>query len=323
MIKKIYEDIYMIEVELPNNPLKALNSYVIKDKDRSLVIDTGFNREECSKAFLNGLNKLEINIKDADLYITHLHADHSGLAELFVDAGSNIYISKTDGIILNKLAEGYFEKRLQVLKILYDLEEYNVKLEENPGYKYSIKKAIDFNYMEEGDILKVGKYSLQTILTPGHTPGHMCLYESQHKLFFGGDHILDKITPNIGFWGFKEDMLGLYFKSLDKIYDYDIDYLFTSHRNIVRKHKKRIKELLIHHEERLKEILEILKEGQLTVSQVAKRMDWNIRARGWEDFPSPQKWFASEEAMSHLEHLYNQKKIIKKFKDGKLYYELK
>jgi len=40
----------MIEVVLPNNPLKALNSYVIKGNEKSLIIDTGFNREECIDA---------------------------------------------------------------------------------------------------------------------------------------------------------------------------------------------------------------------------------------------------------------------------------
>jgi hypothetical protein len=31
---------------------------------------------------------------------------------------------------------------------------------------------------------------------PGHSPGHIGLYERKHRLFFCGDHILDRITPN-------------------------------------------------------------------------------------------------------------------------------
>ena len=32
-------------------------------------------------------------------------------------------------------------------------------------------------------------------------------------------------------------------------------------------------------------------------------MTWRIRARNWEEFPTPQKWFAVSEALAHLDHL--------------------
>ena len=41
LVSKLYEDIYNIEVVLPNNPLKAINVYVVKGEDKSLIIDTG------------------------------------------------------------------------------------------------------------------------------------------------------------------------------------------------------------------------------------------------------------------------------------------
>ena len=52
MTEQIYKnpDIYKIYVPLPNNPLKNLNCYVIKTKDKNLIIDTGFNIEECYNA---------------------------------------------------------------------------------------------------------------------------------------------------------------------------------------------------------------------------------------------------------------------------------
>lgn len=47
MIEKILPNLYKIEIPLPRNPLKALNCYVFKDKERNLIVDTGFDREEC------------------------------------------------------------------------------------------------------------------------------------------------------------------------------------------------------------------------------------------------------------------------------------
>ncbi len=125
------------------------------------------------------------------------------------------------------------------------------------------------------------------------------------------------------FGGFEEDILAVYFNSLKKIYDYNIDYLFSSHRNIIRDHKGRIDELLAHHQERLKEIQGIIENDYITVRDVASKMHWDIRAKDWEDFPSPQKWFATGEAMSHLEHLVYIGKAEKIESKGILYYKMK
>lgn len=45
MVEEIIKDIYRIEIPLPGNPLKSINSYVIKG-DRNLIIDTRMNRRD-------------------------------------------------------------------------------------------------------------------------------------------------------------------------------------------------------------------------------------------------------------------------------------
>ena len=44
MTEELYPGIYKIEIPLPRNPLKMLNSYCIKGESRHLLIDSGFNR---------------------------------------------------------------------------------------------------------------------------------------------------------------------------------------------------------------------------------------------------------------------------------------
>ena len=79
MPEEICQNIYRIEVPLPENPLKSLNSYVIKGKDRNLVVDTGFNQKICLEAMQTGLSTLGIDLSQTDFFITHFHADHFGL----------------------------------------------------------------------------------------------------------------------------------------------------------------------------------------------------------------------------------------------------
>jgi len=52
-------------------------------------------------------------------------------------------------------------------------------------------------------------------------------------------------------------------------------------------------------------------------------MHWELRYDKWEYFPKTQKWFASAEAESHLEHLACIGDAEKTEEDEILYYELK
>ncbi|NLW41332.1 MAG: MBL fold metallo-hydrolase [Tissierellia bacterium] len=322
MVLEVYPDIYLLEIPLPNNPLRALNSYIIKSDNESLIIDTGFNMKECKDALMEGLEELNIDLNNCKLLISHLHSDHSGLAASLNQEGVKVYAGEIDGNMINDMTTEEYWKQFDDYKILFDLERDNISIDDHPGYKYCPKETVEFIPLKEGQILTIGDYQLEVIDIPGHTPGHIGLYERRHKLFFGGDHVLNRITPNISFWGFDQDILATYFESLKKVYDYPIDYLFSSHRSIVRDHRKRIEELLKHHQERLDEIREIIRDEKMTVRDVAAKMNWDLRYDNWEDFPSPQKWFASGETMSHLEHLVHIGEAEKTKENGILYYKL-
>lgn len=323
MTVEVYPNIYKHEIPLPKNPLRTVNSYLILSKDRSLIIDTGFNSQECKDSFFKGIKELDINLNKTDLLVTHLHSDHSGLAAALNKEGAKVYAGRIDGKIINEMTQDEYWQRFKEYSEIFDLDKDKISFDDHPGYKYCPKEPIEFTPLEEGNIINIGEYSFEVVDIPGHTPGHIGLYERNHKIFFGGDHILDKITPNIAFWGFDKEILSVYFNSLKKVYEYDIDYLFTAHRNIIRDHKKRVDELFDHHEKRLKEIIEIIKDGKMTVRDIAAKMHWSLRYDKWEDFPNPQKWFAAGEAMSHLEHLVSIGKAKKTIEKGILYYELK
>lgn len=117
-------------------------------------------------------------------------------------------------------------------------------------------------------------------MTPGHTPGHTCLYLKEKGILFAGDHILYDITPNIGVWEGVEDSLGDYLDSLKKIDKLPFKTAYPAHR------------------------------------EITSRMKWSIRCRAWSDFPKNQKWFAMGEALAHLDWLRKQNDVKHIFKDG-------
>ena len=52
--------------------------------------------------------------------------------------------------------------------------------------------------LDDGDALDLPGRRVRVVWTPGHTPGHICLYDADHGVLLTGDHLLPRISPNIG-----------------------------------------------------------------------------------------------------------------------------
>jgi glyoxylase-like metal-dependent hydrolase (beta-lactamase superfamily II) len=325
MIKQLLNNIFMIKVSLPGNPLKDINCYVIKGNKRNLLIDTAFNTELCYSSLKLGLNKLNINMEDTDIFLTHQHSDHTGLAASIATDMSKIYMSEIDKKGYNNLLKPEYWDLIneEFLAFGFSREELEKNPKQNPMLTYLSSEQREITSVNEGFVIDLGNYKFKCIDTPGHTPGHMCLYDEGNKILFCGDHIIFDITPNITSWIDTDNSLGTYIESLNKIKRFDIKFAFSAHREAMGNCYKRIDEIIFHHQQRLNEAYEIIKEFKdITTYDVASKMTWSIRAKSWSEFPISQKWFAVGEASAHLEYLVFEGTINKELKDGKYYYKL-
>ncbi len=302
MPEQIVPDLYRIEVPLPHNPLRAVNSYVIKGRGRDMIVDTGMNREECLLPLAAGLAALEVDLDHADLFATHLHADHYGLVPRLARPTSRVYFNRPDAAIIK--AGGRWAAQLDYARRSgFPADLLQTALQRHPGYRYTAYGDLDFQLVADGDVIVVGDYTFVAIQTPGHTPGHTCLYEPAKKILLAGDHVLEDITPNISSWLAGENPLRDYLASLDRVYDLDVTLVLPGHRRAFTDLRGRIDELRRHHEERAAEILAILREGALDAYMIASRMTWDMTYPTWQEFPVPQQWFATGEAIAHLKYL--------------------
>jgi glyoxylase-like metal-dependent hydrolase (beta-lactamase superfamily II) len=302
MIEEILPNLYRIEIPLPKNPLRALNSYAIKSSERNLIIDTGWNEEPCMNAMQAGLSKLGIDIKKTDFFITHLHADHMGLLSSLATESSTIYFNRPDA---DRFNSGFvWDEFLDYARLNgFPEDELQEVFRSHPGFKFKSEGGLPFHILKEDDTIAIGEYRFKCVATPGHTRGHMCLYEPEKKVFVSGDHILRDITPTIQLWSDEWNSLEEYLTSLDKVYRYDVELVLPGHRSIFRNCWERIEELKDHHQQRLREIVSILESGPKDAFQVASQMSWDITYDSWDMFPVSQKWFAIGEAISHLRYL--------------------
>jgi len=325
MYKRIYDnpDIYTIYIPLPDNPLENLNCYVIKTRDKNLIIDTGFNSPVCYEALMSGLNELDIDINKTEMFLTHMHSDHTGLVSSVMKEESVIYMSKTDYEYVKFMLNNYWVKNEEnSIKEGFPEDELATLWTSNPAKIYNPDKLFNITAVSDNSKFNIGPYEFTCISTPGHTPGHMCLYMEKEKILFSGDHVLFDISPNITRWPTVKNSLKDYIDSLHKIKKYEVKLALPAHRNNDMDLYHRIDELINHHELRLEEVLEIVMANPgLNAYDIAGKMKWSLKNKIWREAPSQQKWFAVGETLAHLDYLEIENKIYKELiNDIYIYY---
>ena len=306
--EKVHNGLYKLPIPLPGSPLKSVNSYIITSDSRNLIIDTGFNMPECMEALRSGIAELGLDMNKTDVLATHFHADHTGLITQIVSESSRVYMGRIDkALFVNMIANpdeywASYEKNFETEG--YPKEELDKTRLFNPARKLVSSGLVDIIDLEDGDEINYGGAQWQVILTQGHTPGHICLYDRVSKTLITGDTVLFDITPNITAWEELEDALGSFLASLDKLATLDVVTTLTGHRGNSGSFYGRIEELKKHHQSRLDDVLNIVQESPgVSGYEIASKMTWAIRAKDWSDFPPGQRWFAVGEALSHINHL--------------------
>lgn len=305
LIQEVAKNIYSFGVTLPNSPLKLINAYVVKGENRTVLFDTGFNNPQSEAELLAGLQELGIEIKNLEVVLTHLHADHTGLIHLFKHAGCKIYMSQIDGEHANGMITGKYWHQLAELLALFGLQEDQIDNNDNPGFINQPSESFAYIELVPGEKFVIGDYDFDVLNLIGHTPGHIGFFDEKSGVLISADTVLDPITPNITFWGFEYvDMLGSYVNTLKELMRLPIKVILPTHRKIIYNPNERMAELIMHHNERLQEILDVMEDDKTyTVRDISAAISWRIKADSWEVFPKQQKIFAAGETMAHLDHL--------------------
>jgi glyoxylase-like metal-dependent hydrolase (beta-lactamase superfamily II) len=326
MIYKVADNTFRIEIPLPHELLRSVNSYVFKGPGRNLIVDTGMMLDMCMEAMDIGLRELDLDLRNTDFFITHFHGDHFDLASWLARYGSTVFMSRIDAQFLEAIRESG--------SILLSHEEEFCALSGFPEatlrdafqaiarYRRGDAKLPPFEYVEDGDIMEVGDYRFRCTATPGHSEGHVCLYDENEKIFVSGDHLLGGITPTIQGRFDQANPLGDYLESLDRVYQLEVNLVLPGHGDVFRNCRGRIDELRGHHEKRASEILALLEKGRDNVFNLASRMGWSIEGALWNDFPSFQKFLAVGETISHLKYLEETGLVTKETKGIELVYSL-
>jgi glyoxylase-like metal-dependent hydrolase (beta-lactamase superfamily II) len=311
-VEQVAPEIFRIELPLPTPALKSMNAYVVRDKERSLIIDCGLNRKDCLAALEDGLKRIGVTFAQSDFFLTHCHGDHMGLVPRVATERSKIYLHaleyeflqvmvNLDPVIIYMIGHGFPQDRIQPAIARFPTSRADIES----------RARLKCDHLGDGDRLWVGSIELIVQHTPGHSPGHSCLYDPAHKLLFSGDHILGDISPGIQCISDLANTVAAYLGSLKKIRQLDLELILPGHRSLIRQPYDRIDQLLTHHQQRCEEILSLIQGQSLNAYELASRMSWDIPCADWDAVPDEQKWHATGEAIAHLRYLEEQRRVVR------------
>ncbi len=301
-----------IPVWIPIKSLGAINVYAFSNHDNTIdLVDSGTLSGRSILSLINGLRGGGLDpCKITNIYITHFHVDHSTLSLLINKlTGAKLYIGEKDFKVIRNGVEKFVWSALELfIHNGMSREEAKEIFNNHPAVKlkdtYAELLDIDWALLKEGDRISLGGEAYRVLELPGHTPGHIGFYNEENKILFSGDVVLENITPHVTIHDWKDNPLEDYLNTLKRILELSPSIIYPGHRSDIRDPAKRIRELLSHHQERLQNILDILRrEGRLTGYEIAKKVKWRVRYNSWDEYPYSERFFAMGEALAHLRYL--------------------
>ena len=306
-VEQVRPGLWSVPVPIPNNPLRYVYVYVFETDAGSFLVDAGWNTEEAWETLCAGLRQAGTDIGSVrGVLVTHIHPDHYGLAGRVREvSGAWVALHPADAALIQ---DRYVDPEDLLERMDRSLRWMGAPDEVVDALAHASMPVKDFVttvrpdiLVEDGDQPDVPGWELSAIWTPGHSPGHLCFYESRYQLMLAGDHVLPRITPNIPFHPQAgDDPLGAYLRYLERLAPYAADEILPAHEHRFVGLQARLAELAAHHEHRFEEVQAALAEGLATPWEVAQRMDWS---RPWSRIGGFMLRAAVAEAMAHLRAL--------------------
>lgn len=279
-----------------------VNVFVFPDGDEADLLDCGMNAEESLDILRRALAQLGAK-RLRRLVVTHIHPDHYGAAGTLAGGPglADLYIHRLEVPLVNPR---YVELEQLVAEVKHYLLVNGVPAEDTEVLSNSqralsqvVKPAEAAVQLDGAETIELGRHRLRVEWTPGHSPGHVCLYDGENEVLFAGDHILPDSSPNIGLHPQSTpDPLHEYLDGLRRMAALEPRHVLPAHGRPFTNAAGRVDELVSHHRRRLDQILEILDRDEKSAWQVALDL-WGRRDNLYE------KRLALQEGLAHLQAL--------------------
>jgi glyoxylase-like metal-dependent hydrolase (beta-lactamase superfamily II) len=126
-----------------------------------------------------------------------------------------------------------------------------------------------FPELADGDVVRVGKLSLDVLYTPGHAPDHLCFLLREDGALFTGDLVLGRGSTMITY---PDGDMAAYLSSLDRVAALAPRLLFPGHWDPVPEPAAKLAEYREHRLDRERQILAEVRAAPGTGADLTRRV---------------------------------------------------
>jgi len=235
---KIADGLAMLEIEanLMVGP-DLVNPVLIWDNEEAVLVDAGFpgQVEQFREAFAQAGVPFE---RLSRIIISHSDTDHiGGLAGILNASPQKITV------LAHEKEKPYIQAELLPIRLTQMEDQLKTLPEERRQQMAGLCANLRANYknmkanvdatVEDGEVLPYCG-GITVIYTPGHTPGHICLYHQQSKTLITGDALYvqgEVLVHSPGFICLDKEQ---YDQSLKKLTLFDIETVICYHGGLYR-----------------------------------------------------------------------------------------
>ena len=168
----------------------------------------------------------------------------------------------------------------------------------HPSTLDRISTALTKKPVQDGDRIDLGEQSVEILDLPGHTDGHIGLYNPTFEVLVAGDHVVGfgsaVLDPETG------SMID-YFKSLYRLQELELRMILPAHGPPNFAPQKLLRQYIQHRKEREEAIWQAIQNGKYTLDQIVEEV--------YQDVPEKMWSFAKRNIQLHLEKL-NQERTL-------------
>ena len=255
----------------------------LRGKKLRVLIDVGMGAENLAPVKEMGIDLL---------ILTHCHIDHRLTRNEILDVPVWCHES-----------EANFLKDREYFYTSMGLKRSGLELSGLFDLAHGVFDTEIDHRLVDGERIELGGITLETIHTPGHTPGHIAFFNPEHDLLFSGD--ID-LTPFGPFYGHDFADISDFLASIEKLRQIEAKMVITGHAGPFNGNlPERFKEYgeVIHSRDRL--LLEKLRQPK----SIEDFKGSNLFYKAYPDFPDLIRWFELVHIEKHLMRLKTMGKV--------------
>lgn len=276
-------------------PAGPVNAYLIGTPP--YLVDCGVDDDRARAVLSRELKQAGVNPGDlAGVVVTHAHPDHAGLAGWIARRfGVCVYAHPQDIPNLEFGTDYLARRRLLLTQAGLPADRLDSLMRLSFSARGYIHPVADHAKPVPDEI--AGNW--RVIHTPGHTDGHVCLYEPESQTLLSGDCLLRGVTPAPGLeaapGNTSRSHLVAFERSMRLLESLDVQCVYPGHGRPFSGHREQIERWREHRRRRELRFVDALGDGRATAYELTMRV--------YEPADDRALLLAAADTAAHLESL--------------------